>query len=87
MLGMFSGAGLTHSPLGLAAYLLEKFSTWTDRAWISREDGGILEKFQMDELLDNVMVYWVTGSITTSVRLYSEGLIPWTGYNLDKYDF
>ncbi|CAL8103891.1 unnamed protein product [Orchesella dallaii] len=76
--------GLTQSPLGLAAYILEKFSTWTDRDWISREDGGITQKFQMDELLDNLMVYWVTGSVTTSVRLYSEALIPWSGYNLDK---
>ncbi|ODM93886.1 Juvenile hormone epoxide hydrolase 2 [Orchesella cincta] len=77
------GTALTHSPLGLAAYIMEKFSTWTNRTWIDRDDGGLLEKFEMDELLDNVMVYWVTGSITTAQRLYSEGLIPWSGINVD----
>jgi juvenile hormone epoxide hydrolase len=78
------GAALSHSPLGLAAYILEKFSTWTNREWINREDGGILENFTMDELLDNVMVYWVTGSITTSMRLYSEALLPTRKHILDK---
>lgn len=66
------GAALASNPDGLAAYILEKFSTWTNKAYRKRDDGGILEKFKIDELLDNVMVYWVTNSITTSVRLYSE---------------
>lgn len=58
--------------LGLAAYILEKFSTWTNPAWRHEIDGGLLKKWSMDDLLDNVMIYWVTGSITTSVRLYAE---------------
>ncbi|CAL7939638.1 unnamed protein product [Xylocopa violacea] len=66
------GAALTSSPDALAAYLLEKFSTWTNAAYKQREDGGLLEKFTLDELLDNVMIYWITNSITTSVRLYAE---------------
>lgn len=81
---MFPGTALTHSPIGLAAYLLEKFSTWTDAKWISREDGGIFEHFTQDELLDNVMVYWVSGSITTSQRLYAESLTPSKKFNLAK---
>lgn len=60
------------SPVGLAGYILEKFSTWTNKEYISRADGGLLEKFTLDELLDNIMLYWVTNSLTTSVRLYSE---------------
>lgn len=68
------GAALTSSPDGLAAYIIEKFSTWTNKAYRERDDGGILEKLTLDELLDNVMVYWVTNSITTSVRLYAESL-------------
>ena len=69
---MRSGTGLTDSPAGLAAYILEKFSTWTNPDYRFREDGGLLEKFTLDELLDNLMVYWVTGSILTSQRLYAE---------------
>lgn len=66
------GAALTSSPDALAAYLLEKFSTWTNVKNRQRDDGGILEKFTLDEILDNIMVYWVTNSITTSARLYAE---------------
>ncbi|XP_076621443.1 juvenile hormone epoxide hydrolase 1-like [Colletes latitarsis] len=66
------GTALSSSPDGLAAYILEKFSLGTNKAYIEREDGGLLEKFTLDELLDNIMVYWVTNSITTSVRLYAE---------------
>ncbi|KAG7202385.1 hypothetical protein KM043_018702 [Ampulex compressa] len=66
------GIALSSSPQALAAYILEKFSSWTNMAYKQRPDGGLLEKFTMDELLDNVMYYWVTNSITTSVRLYAE---------------
>nr|CAD7434549.1 unnamed protein product [Timema monikensis] len=66
------GVSLRDSPVGLAAYILEKFSTWTNPAWQTRPDGGLTEKFSLTNLLDNIMIYWVTGSITTSVRLYSE---------------
>lgn len=68
---IFLGVGLTDSPAGLAAYILEKFSTWTNKEWRNLADGG-LEKFDKAALLDNIMIYWLTGSITTSVRLYSE---------------
>ncbi|XP_054009276.1 juvenile hormone epoxide hydrolase 2-like [Hylaeus anthracinus] len=66
------GVGLSSSPDGLAAYILEKFSTGTNSAYRERDDGGLLEKFTLDELLDNIMVYWVTNSMTTSMRLYAE---------------
>lgn len=62
------------SPVGVAAYILEKFSTWTNNEYKLRPDGGLLEKFSLDELLDNVMLYWVTNSVTTSFRLYAENL-------------
>lgn len=81
------GVGLTHSPLGLAAYILEKFSVATNRSWIDREDGGILEKFTMDELLDNIMVYWVTGSISSAGRLYREQMDLYKKHKLDRYKF
>ncbi|XP_018330718.1 juvenile hormone epoxide hydrolase 2-like [Agrilus planipennis] len=66
------GVSLNDSPVGLAAYIIEKFITWTNKEWIKREDGGLKEKFSYADLLDNVMIYWITGSITTSMRLYSE---------------
>ncbi|KAK4877711.1 hypothetical protein RN001_010217 [Aquatica leii] len=66
------GIALRDSPVGLAAHILEKFSTWTNRDWKNREDGGLELKFKYADLLDNVMIYWVTGCITTSIRLYSE---------------
>ncbi|XP_046418307.1 juvenile hormone epoxide hydrolase 1-like isoform X1 [Neodiprion fabricii] len=66
------GVALSDSPAGLAAYILEKFSTWTNPEYRFGEDGKLLEKFTIDELLDNLMLYWVTNSITTSMRLYSE---------------
>lgn len=66
---------LTDSPAGLAAYILEKFSTWTEKSLKSTQDGGLLSnRYSKIDLLDNVMIYWVTGSITTSVRLYAEVL-------------
>lgn len=81
-----SGVALSDSPIGLAAYIIEKFSTWTRKSGIKDTDGGLLGKFTMDELLDNVMIYWVTKSITTSMRLYSEAFSAKTfGYELDRY--
>ncbi|KAH0951508.1 hypothetical protein HN011_003406 [Eciton burchellii] len=69
-----AGAAIAASPVGLAAYILEKFSTWTNNENKFRSDGNLLEKFTLDELLDNIMLYWVTNSLTTSVRLYAENL-------------
>uniref|UniRef100_A0A1B0FNW4 Epoxide hydrolase n=1 Tax=Glossina morsitans morsitans TaxID=37546 RepID=A0A1B0FNW4_GLOMM len=66
------GAALTSNPVGLAAYILEKFSTWTNPQYKHLLDGGLTRRYTLDALLDNVMVYYVTNSITTSVRLYAE---------------
>ncbi|CAH1366801.1 hypothetical protein MTP99_008088 [Tenebrio molitor] len=68
------GVALNDSPIGLAAYILEKFITGTNPAWKNLEDGGLTKKFTYTDLLDNIMIYWVTNSITTSIRLYSESL-------------
>ncbi|XP_077295129.1 juvenile hormone epoxide hydrolase 1-like isoform X2 [Arctopsyche grandis] len=66
------GVGLSDSPIGLTAYILEKFSTWTKKEWKQLPDGGLTNKYSLTELLDNVMIYWISNSITTSMRLYSE---------------
>ncbi|XP_053696691.1 juvenile hormone epoxide hydrolase 1-like [Sabethes cyaneus] len=66
------GTALTGNPIGLAAYILEKFSTWTNPAFRDLPDGGLEKYFTLDTLLDNIMIYYLTDSITTSQRLYSE---------------
>lgn len=79
------GIALSDSPVGLAAYILEKFSTWTVKADIVKEDGGLNDSFTMSELLNNVMIYWVTNSITSSMRLYSEAFTAKTmNYKIDE---
>lgn len=96
---------MNDSPVGLAAYLLEKFSSWTDLRNRDLVDGGLERykrefyfallflakkniwiqqgvcdccclhlnrKFSLDDLLTNVMIYWTTGSIVSSMRFYKE---------------
>jgi epoxide hydrolase len=60
------GYGLADSPSGQAAWILEKFWAWTDC------DGHPENVFSKDELLDNVMLYWVTNSAASSARIYWE---------------
>lgn len=66
------GAALSDNPIGLAAYTLEKFSTWTNPEYRNLPDGGLTLRYTMDSLLDNVMIYYITNSITTSQRIYAE---------------
>ncbi|XP_060807846.1 juvenile hormone epoxide hydrolase isoform X2 [Amyelois transitella] len=66
------GVSLTDSPAGLLAYILEKFSTYTRLDHRSLPDGGLEKFFTKDQLIDNLMLYWTTNSITTSMRLYAE---------------
>lgn len=66
------GTALNDSPIGLAAYILEKFSTWTNVENRARRDGGLTKKFSRDELLTIVMIYWLNGNIVSSQRFYRE---------------
>jgi pimeloyl-ACP methyl ester carboxylesterase len=58
--------GLTDSPTGLAAWLIEKFQSWSD---CDVRPDEVLSK---DELLTNVMVYWLTNTVHSSLRFYNE---------------
>ncbi|XP_075985879.1 uncharacterized protein LOC142983004 [Anticarsia gemmatalis] len=79
------GVSLTDSPAGLMAYFLEKFSTWTNSGFKSRPDGGLSERFTKDQLIDNLMIYWSTNSITTSMRFYAENMSKrMFAFGLDK---
>ena len=60
------GYGLTDSPAGQAAWILEKFWAWTDN------DGRPEDAISRDDLLDNVMMYWVTETAASSARIYWE---------------
>ncbi|XP_070533911.1 epoxide hydrolase 1-like isoform X2 [Ptychodera flava] len=64
-----AGFGLTDSPVGLAAYILEKHS---HPVYNDLEDGGLEKHFSIDYLLTNVMIYWVNANIAPSMRLYKE---------------
>jgi len=66
--------GLNDSPVGLAAYILEKFSTWSNPENRFCKDGCITKHFTLDDVLTNVMIYWVTESIAPSQRFYKENL-------------
>ena len=77
--------GLNNSPAGLAAWHVEKFRSWSDCG------GKIESRFNKDELLTQIMIYWATESIGTSFLPYydyananamtwiEEGMKKWTG--------
>jgi len=60
------GYALADSPVAQCAWIIEKFKTWTDTE--HRPEDAITR----DELLDNVMLYWLTGSGASAARLYWE---------------
>jgi pimeloyl-ACP methyl ester carboxylesterase len=60
------GYALNDSPVGLAAWIVDKFRIWSDC------NGDLETSFTKDELLTNIMIYWVTESITSSMRIYWE---------------
>ena len=60
------GQGLSDSPVGLASWIVEKWYDWSDH------DGDLSKTFTKDEILNNVMIYWVTNSGASSARIYYE---------------
>ena len=71
--------GLNDSPVGLCAWIVEKMYGWADCR------GNIENVFTKDELLANVTLYWLTGTIHSSTRLYHENSkVP---FHFTKKDF
>ncbi|CAF1478821.1 unnamed protein product [Didymodactylos carnosus] len=67
------GYGLNDSPIGLASYILEKFSIGSNnQTEIDSSSNSGLSRFTLDQLLTNIMIYWTTETITSSIRLYYE---------------
>ena len=84
------GIGLTDSPAGLMAYILEKYSVWSfnfENEVLGSHDGS-LEKFSKDDLLTIITLYWMTNSITSSMRYYKCSLPlknDWFQFDLSKF--
>jgi pimeloyl-ACP methyl ester carboxylesterase len=60
------GFALNDSPIGLAAWLIDKYRDWSDC------DGVVERRFSRDELLTHVSLYWFTETIASSCRMYLE---------------
>ena len=63
-------AALNDSPAGLAAWILEKFESWSDRG---------LEAFSLEDLATNLTIYWVTQSAGSAARYYFDNTVTPTG--------
>jgi pimeloyl-ACP methyl ester carboxylesterase len=61
------GPSLNDSPVGLAAWIIDKYRSWSDC------DGDLDRRFARDELLTAVSLYWFTRSMPSAIRLYWEG--------------
>jgi pimeloyl-ACP methyl ester carboxylesterase len=62
------GYSLVDSPVGLCAWILEKVWTWSDHA------GDLYSALSPDQVLDDITLYWLTGTGASSVRLYWESI-------------
>jgi pimeloyl-ACP methyl ester carboxylesterase len=71
------GYGLVDSPAGQAGWILEKFWAWTDC------DGHPENALTRDELLDNLMLYWLPGAGASSARIYWESFGTFRGDPVD----
>ena len=72
---------LNDSPAGLAAWIVEKFHSWSDC------DGDVERRFSKDQLLTNIMLYWVPETANSSCRLYYEAqhadMFPPAGFRVE----
>ena len=67
--------------MGLASYILEKFSTWTKHDQSAAYDNPIT----LDEALTNIMIYWFSGNIISSQRYYKENIASSEWMDLERY--
>ncbi len=63
---------LNDSPVGLAAWIVEKFNSWSDNY------GNLESKFTKDDILTNLSIYWFTQTIGPSMRAYYESAHSWS---------
>jgi len=68
------GYGLNDSPVGLASWIVEKLHGWSDKP------ADMDSHFTKDEVVTNIMIYWISQTINTSMRTYAEEAgAAWSG--------
>jgi pimeloyl-ACP methyl ester carboxylesterase len=69
-----AGYGLNDSPIGLASWIVEKLHGW------SGKPESLDRHFTKDEIITNIMIYWISETINTSMRTYAEEMrAQWSG--------
>ncbi|MFM5954172.1 MAG: epoxide hydrolase family protein [Novosphingobium sp.] len=71
------GYGLVDSPAGLAGWILEKMWAWTDN------QGSPYDALSRDQILDNLMLYWLPGTGASSARLYWESFGSFAPHDIE----
>lgn len=71
------GYGLVDSPVGLAGWIYEKMWAWTDNA------GRAEDALSRDDILDNLMLYWLSATGASSARLYWESFGSFSPVQID----
>lgn len=66
---------LNDSPAGLAAWIVEKFRTWSDC------DGDLEQVVSLDELLTDISLYWFSGTVDAAIRMYKENRLDPLHFN------
>jgi pimeloyl-ACP methyl ester carboxylesterase len=69
---------LTDSPVGLAAWIVEKFRAWSDC------DGDVERVFSLETLLTDISVYWFSDAVNASLRLYKENRASPLNFGADE---
>ncbi|MEG3159365.1 epoxide hydrolase [Sphingomonas sp. LB2R24] len=69
---------LSDSPVGLAAWMIEKFDAWSDH------DGDLNAVIPLDTILTNIALYWFSGTIDASLRLYKENRLRPLSFGPDE---
>ncbi|KAF0977378.1 hypothetical protein FDP41_003370 [Naegleria fowleri] len=76
------GIALLDSPVGMMAYLLEKFIAWTDLP--QKDTSQLFSRISRDDFLTNVMIYQTTQTIASSIRLYYFTMTNQKSFGEDK---
>ena len=71
------GYGLVDSPVGLASWIFEKMWAWTDNS------GSPFDALSRDQILDNIMLYWLPANGASSARLYWESFGSFAPQEID----
>lgn len=77
------GVSLTDSPAGLAAFVLEKMALLSDQAAENEADGGLGDRFNDKDVITQVMLFWITSSMPSALRLIDETFIK----TVDQFNY